>query len=54
MNSSIILIKVTIAMIRDPKAIDPLCLNDLQTDLMKGLSGYPSSKYQIEAVELIQ
>lgn len=54
MNYSTILMKVTMAMMKEPKAIDPLALNEWQTDLMKGLSGYPSSKYQMAAVELIQ
>ena len=54
MNSSIILIKATTAMMKDPKAIDPLALRDLQMDLIKGRSGSPSSKYQIEALEQIQ
>lgn len=50
-SSSIILIKITIAINRDPKAMLPNCRKDLPIDFIIGWSGSPWLKYQMATVE---
>ena len=45
---------ITIDTIKDPKANEPTCFNDLHIDREIGLRGYPSSKYQIATAEQVQ
>lgn len=48
------MITVTKVSSKDPNAMEPRLLKDLQTLLMIGAVGYPDSKYQIATVELVQ
>ena len=45
---------ITIDTIKDPKANEPTCFNDLHIDREIGLRGYPYSKYHIATAEQVQ
>jgi len=51
---SMSLMKTTNAIISDPNANEPSCLNERQIDLQIGAVGYPPSKNQIATDELVQ